>query len=75
MKLKACRRGSFLLALAILFFAAPVLAGPLVVNVGPPSGGDDTTAIQSALDNCVASGKMCTVQLGAGTYRTRQLVT
>ena len=39
-----------------------------------PSGGDDTVALQSAFDACIAIGPGCTVRLGAGTYRTRQLV-
>jgi hypothetical protein len=39
-----------------------------------PSGGDDTPAVQAALDACVAFGPGCTVQLEEGTFRTRQLV-
>jgi len=39
-----------------------------------PSGGDDTFALQSAFDACIAIGPGCTVRLGAGTFRTRQLV-
>ena len=74
MRISTCRRGTYLLAVASLLFAAPAWAGPLIVSVGPPSGGDDTQALQSALDRCVASGRKCTVQLGAGTYMTRQLV-
>lgn len=44
------------------------------MNVGAPGGVDDTARLQAALDRCVALGGPCTVQLGAGTYRTRQLV-
>ena len=49
------------------------LAGDRVVSVPLPSGGDDTAAIQSALDECVSHGPGCTVQLDAGTYLTKQL--
>jgi hypothetical protein len=40
-----------------------------------PSGGDDTAAVQAALDTCVALGPGCTVRLEEGTFRTRQLLT
>lgn len=39
-----------------------------------PSGGDDTAAVQAALDACVVFGPGCTVQLGEGTFRTQQLL-
>ena len=60
---------------ASLAAPAGVMAKPgSTYTVGPPSGGDDTAAIQSGLDWCVAHGPNCTVQLGAGTYRTSQLL-
>jgi pectin methylesterase-like acyl-CoA thioesterase len=43
-------------------------------QVPAPNGSDDTATIQSALDACVKHGPGCTVQLQAGTYKTRQLV-
>ena len=43
--------------------------------VPPPNGTDDTANLQSALDTCVAYGKHCTVELAAGNYLTKQLVT
>ena len=46
-----------------------------IISVGPPNGSDDTNNIQAALNACVAQGPGCTVQLQAGTYLTRQLVT
>ena len=49
-------------------------AGPCTVPVPLPNGTDDTAALQAALDRCVSHGPGCTVQLAAGTYRTRQLV-
>jgi hypothetical protein len=62
------------------------LASPRVPGCGPavtmrgrsllvaPSGGDDTKALQCALDAAIASGLPATVQLGAGTFHTAQLV-
>jgi hypothetical protein len=44
------------------------------VYVPPPNGSDDTANIQAALDECVAYGAGCTVQLQAGQYFTKQLV-
>ena len=50
-------------------------AGQHIVYVPSPSGGDDTAAIQQALDTCVQQHPTgCTVQLAAGIYHTRQLV-
>jgi hypothetical protein len=46
-----------------------------IISVAPPNGSDDTDNIQAALNACVAKGPGCTVQLQAGTYLTRQLVT
>lgn len=39
-----------------------------------PSGGNDTPAVQAALDACIAFGPGCTVQLEEGVFRTRQLL-
>lgn len=54
--------------------AATAWARSNTVYVSPPNGADDTAALQSALDTCVAYGKGCTVQLATGKYLTRQLV-
>jgi parallel beta-helix repeat protein len=59
----------------VLTISTQAAAGQSVVNVGPPSGKDDTANIQVALNACVAHGPDCTVQLLAGRYLTRQLVT
>jgi len=39
-----------------------------------PSGGDDTAALQCAIDTAVSSGKPATIRLGAGRFHTAQLV-
>jgi parallel beta-helix repeat protein len=36
-----------------------------------PTGGDDTANLQAALDGC---GSGCTIQLGAGTFHTAQVI-
>jgi hypothetical protein len=64
-----------LLGLALLLLPANAWAGSHTVYVAPPNGVDDTANIQAALNACVAYGKSCTVQLQAGTYHTKQLVT
>lgn len=64
-----------LLASSLAAPAAVVARSGSAVRVVPPTGGDDTAAIQAALDWCVAQGPGCTVQLQAGTYHTSQLVT
>ncbi len=58
-----------------MLLPATVSAGDYTVKVLPPNGVDDTDNIQSALNECVAHSPGCTVQLDAGTYFTRQLVT
>ncbi len=65
-----------LLIVLAFVFAAPAIAGGgrHTVSVPPPGGADDTASIQAALDQCVAHGPGCTVQLAAGTYRTSQLL-
>jgi len=50
-------------------------AGGYTVYVPPPNGTDDTANLQTAFDTCVAHGSGCTVQLAAGNYLTKQLVT
>jgi hypothetical protein len=50
-------------------------AGGSAIRVAPPNGKDDTASIQGALTACVAQGPGCTVQLAAGRYHTKQLVT
>lgn len=50
-------------------------AGSYTVYVPTPNGTDDTANLQAALDACVAHGPGCTVQLTAGHYLTKQLVT
>jgi hypothetical protein len=59
-----------------LSLAAPpgVAAVDSTILVAPPNGSDDTANIQAALDACVAHGPGCTVQLQAGKYLSRQLV-
>ena len=49
-------------------------AATRTVTVAPSGGGDDTPAVQAALDACVAFGPDCTVQLEEGLFRTRQLL-
>jgi hypothetical protein len=69
----------FALALAAL---ALVAASAVAQRVDPatrtitvePSGGDDTAAVQAALDACVTFGPGCTVHLTEGTFHTQQLV-
>src|SRR5271157_5468701 len=63
-----------LLILFTCLTAATAWAGSHIVYVPPPNGVDDTANLQSALDNCVAYGKGCTVQVQAGHYFTKQLV-
>ncbi|MCM2334707.1 MAG: hypothetical protein NDI82_12265 [Anaeromyxobacteraceae bacterium] len=53
--------------------------GPLVHRRGDtitvaPSGGEDTAALQCALDLAVAAGRPVTVALAAGEFRSAQLV-
>ena len=49
------------------------LRSSLVASVPAPSGGDDTQALQAALEQCAPGGDGCVVQLGAGAYFTKQL--
>ncbi|HXX61196.1 MAG TPA: hypothetical protein VEI48_07900 [Candidatus Sulfotelmatobacter sp.] len=72
------RRVLGLLTIAFLAGAlvAPsaALAAGKVITVGPPSpGGDDTAAVQTALNGCIGAPPGCVVQLRAGTYHTSQL--
>jgi hypothetical protein len=63
---------------ASLAAPAAAMAGPFGGNVYvvPSSGGgNDTLAIQNALNACAAHGPGCTVQLEGGTYNITQLVT
>jgi hypothetical protein len=46
-----------------------------ICSAAPPNGVDDTANLQAALDACVARGPRAAVQLAAGRYLTRQLVT
>jgi parallel beta-helix repeat protein len=62
----------FLILAVLVSFGAAVWAADTIVPVGPPSGGDDTVAIKAALEGCVAASAPCTVQFGAGVYRTKQ---
>jgi hypothetical protein len=68
-------RLTVLLLGVVLTVSARTAAGQPVVNGAPPNGKDDTANIQAALNACVAQGPGCTVQLLAGTYLTKQLVT
>ena len=63
-------------AVALAWSLRPALAQSFdshtrTVNVGP-SGTDDTLAIATAFDICLAVGPGCTVQLSEGTFFTRQ---
>jgi hypothetical protein len=60
-----------------LFLILPTtaFAGGPTIWVAPPNGANDTANIQAALNACVAQGPGCTVQLQAGKYFTKQLVT
>lgn len=80
MRVPFMKRGALALLFALLRLPAG-LAQPSLLpassstyDVPPPSGYDDTAAIQTALDACTAHGPSCSVQLAAGTYHTRQLV-
>jgi parallel beta-helix repeat protein len=55
--------------LALLFAAAlaPAAAFPACL---PPSGGDDTAALQAALERCSGARGACTVELCAGVFDT-----
>jgi len=49
-------------------------AGTPTIWVGPPNGTDDTTALQTALNDCMTNYPTgCTIQLSVGTYYTMQL--
>jgi hypothetical protein len=58
-----------------LILPTTVFAGGPTIWVAPPNGVNDTANIQAALNACVAQGPGCSVQLQAGHYFTRQLVT
>jgi parallel beta-helix repeat protein len=63
------------IVLGVFFgISASAWSADLLVNVAGPSGGDDTALVQSALDQCIAHGPGCTVQLAAGTYKSKQLL-
>jgi hypothetical protein len=63
-----------MLGIFLLAFRVSVAAGVYTVNVGPPSGGDDTAVLQAALDDCMTNHPTgCTIQLSAGTYKSTQL--
>jgi hypothetical protein len=76
---RGARAGSWLALLfcfLALFLILPTTAsgGGSTIRVAPPNGKNDTASIQNALNACVAKGPGCTVQLGAGTYLTSQVV-
>jgi hypothetical protein len=54
---------------------ASAYANGSTIWVPSPNGADDTANIQAALNTCAAQGPGCAVQLQAGKYFTRQLVT
>jgi hypothetical protein len=58
-----------------LILPTTALAGGPTIWVAPPNGVNDTANIQAALNACVAQGPNCTVQLQAGRYLTKQVVT
>ncbi|MGC2468089.1 MAG: hypothetical protein WA517_23060 [Candidatus Acidiferrum sp.] len=59
----------------IMILPTTALASGSTVWVAPPNGANDTANIQAALNACVAQGPNCTVQLQAGRYLTKQVVT
>lgn len=70
--------GSLALVAALALAPAPAFAQRVDAQTRTiavaPSGGDDTAAVQAALDACVTFGPGCTVQLEEGTFRTQQLL-
>ena len=70
------KRLSILISIFSIALCLPTaaVANGYTVNVPPPTGVDDTSNIQAALDACVAYGPGCTVQFPAGNYLTKQLV-
>jgi hypothetical protein len=66
--------GLCILVLAGGCASAAASPSPTTVTVPVPNGSDDTGAIQDALDACVKHGPGCTIELQAGTYKTRQVV-
>jgi hypothetical protein len=67
-------KGVLLLSAALCFGVAAWAAPPAVAvfPVGPPSGGDDTAAVATALSGCVNASTPCTVVFGSGVYQTKQ---
>src|SRR5215469_18632 len=59
----------------VLVLPSTASAGDSTIWVAPPNGEDDTLAVQAGLNECVARGPDCTVQLQAGKYLTKQIVT
>src|SRR5208282_1387348 len=59
----------------LLILPTTASAAGSTIWVAPPNGKDDTANIQAALNACVTRGPGCTVQLQAGKYFTKQLVT
>jgi hypothetical protein len=55
-------------ALAASVVLAPAVAHP--ASCLAPSGGDDTAALQAALDGCSGARRSCTVRLCAGVFDT-----
>lgn len=66
---------SCLAALAVSVAVAQRVDPESRTIVVEPSGGNDTAAVQAALDACVLFGPGCTVELTEGTFRTQQLLT
>jgi len=81
MNTKKCHSHMLWLTLPLVFLAVIAIAPPTAsaatptVRVGSPSGTDDTAHIQSALDQCMKLYPTgCTVQFGAGTYYSQQVI-
>lgn len=68
------KKSGFLASFAVALIALSSGIASAHTYTVEPTGDDDTANLQAALDDCVAHGAGCTVQLVAGTYRTRQLV-
>jgi parallel beta-helix repeat protein len=55
--------------LLVVLLSAPAFGSTYTIQIGAPSGADDTVILQGALDECVNNHPMgCTIRLSAGTY-------
>ncbi len=66
-------RGACAAFVTLTAHPATARSDELIVRVSP-TGRDDTTVLQAALNRCAGARVPCTVRLAAGTYLTTQLV-